>query len=901
MNPYRFSLLLILAFFNYSLSLAQQSGHVSGQFLASLQPGQTPQTLTRRFQEEFFISNISFKKISNLLNVWLLETKEADEQKTLEWLARQPEVRAAQLNHLVENRSAALLTGKPHLNDLLPNDPLFPQQWQYVNTGANGGLPDADLDAEMAWDIATGGLTPAGDTIVVAVIDDGIDLNHSDLAPNLWKNWDEIPNDNSDNDGNGYVDDFRGWNVFSQNDNIAGVNTAHGTPVSGIIGARGNNENGVTGVNWNVKIMFVAGSGTEADILAAYDYVRRMRQLYNASNGQSGAFVVAVNSSFGINYGQPSAAPLWCVAFDSLGAAGILSVAATANIPVNVDDVGDLPTTCPSDYLVAVTSLTNADLKAPNAAWGATQIDLGAFGQGVFSTSTNNTYGTHSGTSFAAPQVAGALGLLYSSPCPNLISMAKTNPAEAAIWTKNLLLGSAVPNASLQNITLTGGRLNLLSLLQNYEDQCDPCPPPFALHVLEISTNSALLKWSEIADFQTVTLHWREVGSANWNMVNGVENAYFLENLNPCAEYEFALSAECSQGMSSGWSALVKFKTDGCCEPPAWVWYDWVNSSSASVTWQKITAADGYRLRVRSAGGSWEIHDANSTSFILENLLPCTDYECQVQTLCDTGATAFSNSCFFKTAGCGSCLDAEYCAAKGEHAEEEWIASVAIGTWVHDSGDSNQGYENFTGDLPSTLQIFPQMPVDVTIVPGFSGLPYKEWFRVFIDFNMDGDFDDDGELAFDPAWATQSPVSGQIAPPDFAAPGLTRMRVMMKYKGANNQPPQPCETFDFGQVEDYCVELALPVNSVDFQNENKDQMRIYPQPTSDEMWLELPNEADGVWELTVWDWAGRQMFFEEKSAQEGKVQLSAKNWPTGSYIVQARQNRRVFWRRGMKI
>lgn len=893
MKFHRFSLLLALQFLLSSLSFGQQQPHVPGQVLASFQPDKTPHTLTRRLQEEVFVSKIDFKKVSNLLNVWLLEANEGEEQKMLEWLNRQPEVRAAQLNHLVENRDETP-------NDLLPNDPLFPQQWQYINTGANGGVPNADFDAEMAWDIATGGLTPAGDTIVVAVIDGGIDVNHSDLSSNLWKNWAEIPNDNLDNDGNGYVDDFRGWNVFSQNDNIAGVSTGHGTPVSGIIGAKGNNENGVTGVNWNVKIMFIVGSGTEADILAASDYVLQARRRYNSSNGQSGAFIVAINSSFGINYGQPANAPLWCAAFDSLGKEGILSVAATANIPVNVDEVGDLPTTCPSDYLIAVTNLNNADLKASNAAWGATNIDLGAYGQGVFTIGANNSYGLYSGTSFAAPHVSGAVGLLYSSPCPNLISMAKTNPAEAALWAKNLLLNSTVSNTSLQNITLTGGRLNLFSLLQNYEDQCDPCPPPFALHATDISTNSALLKWSEIADFQSVALHWREVGTANWNEVNGVKNAYFLENLNPCTEYEFALSAECSQGMSSGWSALVKFKTDGCCEPPAWIWYDWVNSTSASLTWQKITAANGYRLRVRPTGGNWEIHDANSNSFIVGSLLPCTDYEAQVQTLCDTGATTFSNLCFFKTAGCGSCLDAAYCSAKAKYADQEWIASVTIGNWVHSSSNTNQGYENFTGNLSFLLQLFPQTPVDVTITPDFTGLPYQEWFRIFIDFNMDGDFDDAGELAFDPLWASDAAVTGQILPPDFSAFGLTRMRVMMKYKGVN-LPPQPCETYDFGQVEDYCVELAQVVNSTDMPSQSGGTLHVFPQPASDEVWLELPAEAEGLWSVTAWDVAGRQIFSNEKLVQEGKIRLSAKSWATGSYIVQTRQNGKVFWGKIIRI
>lgn len=102
--------------------------------------------------------------------------------------------------------------------------------------------------------------------------------------------------------------------------------------------------------------MFVAGGNTVAHILSSYDYVLNARERYNASGGTEGAFVVAVNCSWGINYGQPANAPLWCAAFDSLGQAGILSVASTANIPLNVDVYGDLPTACASDFLVAVTS-----------------------------------------------------------------------------------------------------------------------------------------------------------------------------------------------------------------------------------------------------------------------------------------------------------------------------------------------------------------------------------------------------------------------------------------------------------------------------------------------------------------------------------------------------------------
>ncbi len=870
----RFSLLLVFIFLHAGWCFSQKNGHVPGQILVSLQPEEEPDALVRRMQEDIAVVSKAEKKVSNLLNVWLLSSTSAQESKMLEWLRRQPGVRMAQYNHVLENRGS-----------LLPDDPLVSQQWQYVNTGANGGVADADLDADLAWDISTGGLTPAGDTIVVAVIDGGVDKNHSDLAANLWKNYAEIQNDGIDNDNNGYVDDFRGWNVFTGTDNIGGVATGHGTPVSAIVGAKGNNNNGVAGINWNVKIMFVAGGSNEANILESYDYVLKARKRYNASNGAAGAFVVAVNCSWGTDYGQPSEAPLWCAAFDSLGAAGILSVAATANIPVNVDEAGDLPTACPSDYLISVTSLTRADQKAADAAWGATHIDLGAYGQEVFTAGANNSYGAFSGTSFASPQVAGALGLLYSAPCPNLIAVAKTNPAAAALWAKNLVLNSATPNTSLQGITLTGGRLNLYAMLQEYEDQCDPCPAPFAAITTDITDHSTLIKWSEIADYQSVALRWRKAGTDTWIVVNNVTDSFLLTGLPACTVYEYSLSAVCTQGMSSDWTAPASFRTDGCCEPPASVWVEWTNTTAASIAWSGVTASTGYRLQVRPAGGNWQEYVVNATAFSLQALLPCTQYEAQVQTICDTGSTPFSSILFFKTPGCGSCTDANYCTAKADHSDDEWISSVVIGNWVHESGNGGNGYQDFTGSQPGILQLAPQTIENVTIVPGFGGLPYKEYFRIYVDFNMDGDFNDPGELAFNPLWANDGPTTGTLVTPGFTVSGLTRMRVMMKYKGGNNLPPTPCESFDFGQVEDYCVDLASFVPTTE-ENRGETTLNISPQPAGDFVELKLPGETTGSCRITVWDMTGRRILSAEEEPGQGAVfRLNTSAWPAGAFSV----------------
>jgi serine protease len=852
---------------------AQTAPHRPGEFLVSLPEGQDAAVLTSRMP-----GLTAVEKVSNFLNISLLRS-DMPEPEVLAWLRRQPEVRSAQFNHLLENRT-------------LPNDPFFPQQWHLRNDGSLGGVFDADLDAEQAWEISTGGITPAGDTIVIAVIDGGLDAAHPDLSPNLWHNWADIPNNNLDDDGNGYTDDFRGWNVATESDGIEGISTAHGTPVSAILGARGNNEIGVTGVNWNTKIMFVAASGTEAKILAAYDYVYQSRQRYNSTWGATGAFVVAVNCSWGINYGQPSEAPLWCEAFDKLGAVGIVSVAATVNLPVDVDIVGDLPTACPSNYLISVTSLNSSDEKAGSAGWGATHVDLGAYGQEVFTAASNNAYGHFTGTSFAAPQVAGVVGLLYAAPCPNLIALAKTDPASAAYWAKSLILENVTPNPSLDGISFSDGRLNLYKTLQSFQNQCSNCPAPFALKTEILTDSSVLLLWSKTAAAHSVNLRWRILGIGSWHTLLAVPDTFLLQNLFACTSYEFEMQSLCEGGVVSAWSPPFIFKSKGCCTAPASVWLENSSEEYAKIAWEATSFNEKYRLRLREAGNNpWTFFEADTSVWAFQNLNPCTDYEVQVQARCEEWLTDYSSPLLFQTKGCGSCNEVPYCAVMGGSALQEWVELVQIGSWAHHSGSGGYGYQNFAATQPVFPQLVSQTAVPVSVTPGFSGNTTKEYFRIYVDFNQDGDFEDDDELAFDPGFALEGAAEGFLQVPEFAAPGITRLRVMMKYTSTNGNPPTPCTNFEFGQVEDYCVELlsdsistAIPVEDTIWL------LRTYPQPARDWVILEFTEGVScGDCELLVQDMTGRTVMASVDPVQRnGKVYLDISDWPVGMYALKAR-------------
>ena len=365
-----------------------------------------------------------------------------------------------------------------------PNDTYFSNQW------------DMDIiGAPEVWNVTTGGLTTNGDTIVVAVIDSGCDINHIDIKENLWINHNEIPDDGMDNDNNGYIDDYFGYHTQQTSDDHPPAN--HGTSVAGIVGAKGNNDEGVTGVNWNVKIMVLSQASYESDIVELYGYIANMRQTYNETNGQEGAFVVATNSSFGIpfsddgdpsNDGNPENFPLWDAMYDEMGQHGILSAVATDNKNVDVDEVSDMPSGSFSDYVITVTNTTPDDIKKQAAGFGKTTIDLGAPGEDSYTIRSGSQYGEFAGTSGATPHVAGAIALLYSVPCDEFIDFTKDNPVQASLQMKNFILNGTDPNASLDGITVTNGRLNVFNSMQLMRELCVE-PAGTELEITSISPN----------------------------------------------------------------------------------------------------------------------------------------------------------------------------------------------------------------------------------------------------------------------------------------------------------------------------------------------------------------------------------------------------------------------------
>ncbi|GIW87987.1 MAG: hypothetical protein KatS3mg108_2311 [Isosphaeraceae bacterium] len=408
---------------------------------------------------------------------------EFDDPRVRDQFAAQPVQRAGLLGvQPLQNVSIAAI----------PNDTRFPNLWGLNNTGQNSGTPDADIDAPEAWDLTTGSTT-----VVVGVIDTGIDYTHPDLYKNIWINQAEIPPsiraaltdtdgdglitfwdlaepinqgpgkiedldangqidgrdilqpldlggwaDGLDPDANGYVDDLIGWDFISDADHPLGDNDPlddnnHGTHVAGTIGAIGDNALGVVGVTWRALLMplrFIDASGQGFD----FDGAAAIR--YATAQG------VRVTSN---SWGSSSASANLYDAIDQARAAGSLFVAAAGNNNRDIDARPFYPAGYDLANIVSVAASDRYDARATFSNYGALSVDLAAPGVSIVSTTPDNTYRSLSGTSMATPHVAGTVGLMLAR-----------NPSLSADQLKAILLETVDPLPAFADITVSGGRLN---------------------------------------------------------------------------------------------------------------------------------------------------------------------------------------------------------------------------------------------------------------------------------------------------------------------------------------------------------------------------------------------------------------------------------------------------------
>ena|GEM_PF-2778175 len=343
------------------------------------------------------------------------------------------------------------------------NDEEFHRQWPLSNSGAmtdaGKGLLDADIDAPEAWEVTTGSRD-----VVVGVVDTGIDYEHLDLVSNLWRNPGETGTDSSgndkstngvDDDANGFVDDFRGWD-FVGNDNAPYDEHGHGTHTAGTIGASGNNARGVSGVAWEVSLVPLqifdsSGAGEVSVAMAAIEYATMMRfPIINNSWGWSGEPVEALEELI-----------------KAYRDAGGLFVAAAGNNGADNDSEPFFPANYQVENVISVAATDNKDRLASFSNYGKNTVHLAAPGVDVFSTYYYGSYTYESGTSMAAPHVAGAAALIKSINSSFSYSQIKSKLIESV---------DEIITPMFQGKTISGGRLNVARAVNGV-----PSPLPYRL------------------------------------------------------------------------------------------------------------------------------------------------------------------------------------------------------------------------------------------------------------------------------------------------------------------------------------------------------------------------------------------------------------------------------------
>lgn len=414
-------------------------------------------------------------------------------ERAMEGLKRNPNVLYVEPNYIY--RPAAVSNDTYYVNGSL---------WGMYSddspaSGPTGTTNQFGSHAEKAWQENVTGSA----SVVVGVIDEGIQVNHPDLVDNIWVNPHEIAGDGVDNDGNGYIDDIHGWDFVYNNNSVYDTGEdAHGTHVAGTIGGTGGNGAGVVGVNWDVTMISLKflgpNGGSTANAVKALDYLTDLKNRH-------GINVVASNNSWG---GGGYSQTLHDAIIRS-AKKDILFVAAAGNSTTNNDATASYPsnynttigtstqTAASYDSVIAVASITSTGAISSFSSYGATTVDIGAPGSGIWSSVPSNTYASYNGTSMATPHVTGAIALYASTQ----------SAGASAASIKQAVLESATPTTSLAGKTVTGGRLNVYEALRRgtsigLDNSVYSVPATIGLTVNHPAANLS----STIADTITVTV-----------------------------------------------------------------------------------------------------------------------------------------------------------------------------------------------------------------------------------------------------------------------------------------------------------------------------------------------------------------------------------------------------------
>jgi len=795
-------------------------------------------------------------------------------------------------------------------------DPFYDQQFQLNNTGQTldgyEGLEDIDCNAPEAWTITKG-----TSSTVVAVIDDGVE-DHEDL-----------------NTTNGTSRLLGGLTPATNGDGSPNASGAHGEACAGIIAASHNNL-GVRGVASEVSLLSVnifAGGETGAQIAEGINWARvngadvmsnswgftscelALDVLTNAidnalTNGRDGKGSIVVFAAGNDGKG--------CIDYPA-NISGVISVGAITNQGFR------------SSYSNYGTDLS---LVAPsNGAAGVRTIDrMGSRGY-----SSGNYTGTFGGTSAACPVVSGVAALVISAnPAlteteirsillntatdmgsigrDNFYGTGRVNAYEALLsatgddgggddddgetegyctsestdtqdeWISAVRIGSFTKNSGSTTysdftneiIELQAGETYDLSIEVTYGGQTYE----EGVRIWVDWNANETFEESEVIFAQapftntasgTFTVPTNATGSTRLRV------SMTYENLPPaCGTLEYGEVEDYTVKIVEGGGGTI-------CATPTDLVVSGVTTTDATLSWAVAENAQTYDVRVRLAGGEWQLFEAiNDTALPLTGFTEGTTYEWGVRSNCGSGQNSdwsTTDSFTFETAPTG------YCDAGGEISQYQWIDLVELNNLSNETGNDG-GYGDYT-NLTAIVQRGTTPTIYISKGPNTN---YRFYWTVYIDFNQDGDFTDQDELLLSGSSASNGRLYSNLQIPLSAKLGNTRMRVAMKYTDA----AAACEVFQYGEVEDYTIQITEtgPDHYSDRPvvaqaealsgNPTVVEVELYPNPTSD--WLMITTDQLQA-EAEMFDALGRRI---RQMIVNGQREVDVRNLPAGLYQLRVK-------------
>lgn len=413
------------------------------------------------------------------------------------------------------------------------------------------------------------------------------------------------------------------------------------------------------------------------------------------------------------------------------------------------------------------------------------------------------------------------------------------------------------------------------------------CNAPTGMSTGSITQTSAVLSWLAAAGATSYNIQYRVVGAGGWTSTTSTTTSKSITGLTASTNYEWQVQTVCSSGPSS-FTSSTTFTTSGTtCGIPAGLGSSSITSTSATCSWGAVAGAVSYTMQWKLAtSGVWNtITGITTTSRNLTGLTACSAYQFQVLTVCSSSSSAYSTTGSFTTTGC----TVSYCTSAGTNVTYEYINKVVLGS-INNTSGSNGGYGNYTA---LSTNLAGGTSNTITLTPGFTGSSYREYWKVYIDYNKNGVFTDAGENVA--SVNSTAAVSASFTIPASALNGTTRMRVQMRY---NSYATSSCGNYTYGEVEDYSVVITGNAQSPQGIEEgavtaieNTSAMKslvLYPNPASDQVTVEFESAKNGMMNYMLYNLVGEKIIMNSQSIREGinVITINTSQLNKGVYIFE---------------